>query len=999
MPHPFPTNAILVHSLCQEESTLHHQITDKPQQHILTLKNIYRMLTQPDYPAFSYPVFSKTSLQGQTLVKFWSELFRDALPPGTDLSLFDLSQTRNRSLTRLMNRTGGFYFYEKWYTFLSEQLNTDLLLSLIHAWSRRLEERDYAPQSLTQRLNLFTAEMVRTEDLNSDELTAFFQNLAYALSCHKDSSTGADIPLLFQHSYVLAWLTLYALYGSRMQDMHLTRLRTSSPGVLKLYQTYLQQKHIPSPALLSSRQCVLCTDPLPASEYIGRQALLSQAVDLLLPGHRRLAVTGMRGMGKSEFVRQLLAQLNAHGMYQHLAFIQYKHSLIVSIRKAFPVSRPETDAECLDRVLRLLKSSGENRTLLLIDGLDTIPSEDPGLPILTQSGCDIVITTCLSKLSGFTMMPLPGLSVPESRQLFSLHCLSTANQTRDIDALCAFTAGHPLAIILLASVCRTRFWTAEHLCWKLVRSGFAGLSYVRHAASVSLEDTLSELFDTSCLSPEQASLLQLFSLLPPRSWLPEALLPFAGDICKDSTTLAGLCQMLVDQNWLEVNEKGYAIHPLIASTLRMHAVDADAFRSFLKVLNTEAAADDARIQPFLESALPGIRNLNRDAVQLLTKLETRLPFASRCFIPDHLLESHSMFLSAHRHTRADALDFQAGTAMRDLVQSGRRDRLSESLHSAMALLHNAKKPSSGMESLAFILEQACEDLPDSLCENLLSLIRPQTQDTADSVSFLAASAAVCRACGHDPEKALDMLKNGLELYASLDMHSVVLRSRLQHLTALCLSDLNHRKQAADMLAAVLADMQAEDYRDACCFMLRIRTSRARILMDSGDCEAALHEFRYISSLYQEQYRTDHPDYILMRSTMALTLLRSGKTDEARTIITEILTDETESALSVPGSAVCHRNAAEIFCGAGEYVQARIHAEKAMTLRSSAFGPDSPWTADAQAVFAHVLFCQGQTRHACELMESACRTMAASWHPWNVLLDHARHLLSDMQSAT
>ena len=28
-----------------------------------------------------------------------------------------------------------------------------------------------------------------------------------------------------------------------------------------------------------------------------------------------------------------------------------------------------------------------------------------------------------------------------------------------------------------------------------------------------------------------------------------------------------------------------------------------------------------------------------------------------------------------------------------------------------------------MESLAFILEQACEDLPDSLCENLLSLIR------------------------------------------------------------------------------------------------------------------------------------------------------------------------------------------------------------------------------------------------------------------------------------
>ena len=132
---------------------------------------------------------------------------------------------------------------------------------------------------------------------------------------------------------------------------------------------------------------------------------------------------------------------------------------------------------------------------------------------------------------------------------------------------------------------------------------------------------------------------------------------------------------------------------------------------------------------------------------------------------------------------------------------------------------------------------------------------------------------------------------------------------------------------------------------------------------------------------------------------AAALLRSGGTDEARTVITEILTDDTESSLSVPESAVCHRNAAEILCSAGEYVQARIHAEKAMTLRSSAFGPDSPWTADAQAVFAHVLFCQGQTRHACELMESACRTMAASWQPWNGLLASAQHLLSDMQSAT
>ena len=970
---------------------------EKPQNFILTLKNIYRMLTQPDFPAFSYPVFPKNAMQGQTLVKFWSELFREALPPGTDLSLFDLTLTRNRSLTRLLNRTGGFNFYEKWFTALSDELSPDLLLNMVHTWSRQLEERHYAPQALTQRLQLFVGEIIRAKELNYDELNSFFQNLIRSLSARTGTgSTGAYVPLLFRHSYVLSWLTLYALYGSRLQDIHLSRLRTTGSGMRELYQKDLQQKLVPAPLILTSRQCTLCSDPLLSSQYVGCQGQLSQTIDLLTSGHHKLAVTGIRGIGKSEFVRQLLAKLLAQGLYQRLAFVQYEHSLIESFRRAFPSSLPETDAACLEQVARLLEPGQEGRTLLLLDHLDIVPSEDPNLAILPQLGCDVIITTCLTEINSFTMIPLSGLNVPESRQLFSLHCRSTSNKVQDIDALCTSVAGHPLAITLLASVCRTRFWTAEHLCEELIRSGFTGLTYVRHAVSVRLEDAFSEVFDTSGLASEQLMLLQLLALLPARSWLPEELLPFAGDICKDAITLASLCHMLADQSWLEVSGKGYALHPLIARTLRTRPVDADAFHCFLKALNTSSDSDLPRYYPYLVASLPGIGLLNFDAVCLLAKLESQMSFVPGIFLPDRLFESQRLFLSAHKRTCEETLDFQIGMAMRDLIQDGRRDRLHEYIQAMAPLLRPAKKSPACLESIGYILELGCTHLAGSLCTKVLSMIRPPNQDSSDTVSYLITAAAVHRTCMQDPQEALDMLGEAQRQYEALGLHSPVLQSRLMHLTAQCMSDMNHPLQARQMLESGLSLMQGAGYQDNCYFMLHMRTSYARILMQAGDSASALHEFRYVSSLYESQYKKAHPDYSVLRSMMSLALLRNGRTDEARTVIMGILNAGMTQSLPAPETATCHLNAAEILCSTDEYTQARIHAEKALTLRSTVFGPESPWTADAQAVFAYILFRQGQTQRAMELLDSACRIMDAAWKPWNERLLHAHELRSAIE---
>ena len=46
------------------------QSTDILPHPVLTLKNLYRLISQSDYPMPSYPICSRSVLHGQTLVRF-----------------------------------------------------------------------------------------------------------------------------------------------------------------------------------------------------------------------------------------------------------------------------------------------------------------------------------------------------------------------------------------------------------------------------------------------------------------------------------------------------------------------------------------------------------------------------------------------------------------------------------------------------------------------------------------------------------------------------------------------------------------------------------------------------------------------------------------------------------------------------------------------------------------------------------------------------------------
>ncbi len=83
---------------------------------ILSLKNIYRLLTKEDFPVPSPPVLYKAMRKGLTLTGFWGEMLGDMLALGEQGGkLWQVGEQRNRYLSDLLNRSGAAGFYEDYF--------------------------------------------------------------------------------------------------------------------------------------------------------------------------------------------------------------------------------------------------------------------------------------------------------------------------------------------------------------------------------------------------------------------------------------------------------------------------------------------------------------------------------------------------------------------------------------------------------------------------------------------------------------------------------------------------------------------------------------------------------------------------------------------------------------------------------------------------------------------------------------------------------------------
>lgn len=137
--------------------------------------------------------------------------------------------------------------------------------------------------------------------------------------------------------------------------------------------------------------------PKPCKHFCGRENELNELHELLSK-HNKIFVSGIAGIGKSEFVKAYAA---AHSKdYTNILYFTYPDSLQKLIADMDFSDDLATDDEqtCFKKHNRFLRSLKDD-TLLIIDNFNTTASDEPVLDVLMKYNCKIIFTTrCLFEI-------------------------------------------------------------------------------------------------------------------------------------------------------------------------------------------------------------------------------------------------------------------------------------------------------------------------------------------------------------------------------------------------------------------------------------------------------------------------------------------------------------------------------------------------------------------------------------------------------------------------
>lgn len=906
----------------------------------LSLKNVYRLLSMQDYPLPTPSVFSPNTWRGMTVVSFWRDVFHAAFPAEIPLDIFDTDGKRSRALSVLLNGTGGTGFRKKLFTALSANLTPELLLQLTTTWTTFLTDEQYAAPALAQRLESFIV-LLETGIPAEIACAAHLNTLVEEVQ----KSDQQAIPPLFQHSLLLAWLTIYALYIARRDDPALIALRMNgavSPSAL--YGRYIIQSRSGKLVDITNRNCVLCISPVQAENYLGHSALLGEAAERLGKYHK-LLISGIGGSGKSEFARQLLKHFTSTGCYDRAAYVQYYGSLVESFKNAFPDLSATSDAAVIEECRRLLEGQDNARTLLMIDNMNQTTAEDAALSQLCAYGCDVVITSRLVALDGFDVLSLPPLSPQDSQRLFRIHLQHVQEkQDQDLAQLCASVQGHPLSLVLFAGLCRSKYWSVAKLNEKLQANGFDGLSFVRNGVRATISESFSAVFDFAALEHWERKLLRLIAMLPYIFYLPTDLAPLAADITTDQDELCDYLHLLADRSWLTQSAQGYLMHPVIAETLRLIPASCDDYPLLWKRWNAPDV-DDA-VSPLVRDeqalileALRHTSPLNSNGFDALIKTEQSM--ISGAFTPTGriLLNKHREYLDTHPHSSEDEVLFRINHAFISVMDDdlpGFRQQIEQ----LAALPLNDLDAWPFYPSLCNVIEFACGLVDKQFLNQIYAAIRPRDEGCSNMISYLNSLCVKFRLSDKDLPQAVATAHQSLALIEKLGMETSIPAAGCYIRYAYCLADQGHRADAAPYLKRALDAMASHGYLDTSPTMMQTRTAYALMLVDTGDKQRAIDEYLALQQLYKAQYQTESSGYAQLLCNMATLLSSMENHDKAEVAIREAVAID-ERIGNMKGISGRHISTlGHVLSAAGDHANALPEFHRARPMLAEAFGEDS-----------------------------------------------------------
>ncbi len=531
---------------------------------MLTPREIYRWLSNGiDGDKSTAAIrLSKT-----TLIHFWRELLMTILDDDSLAMLDSTKEKRSRSLSNIMNRSGTAGVMSPLYETFSKELNSAKFMHLTVAWLEVLNRQEPDWFLFMESLCAFEDQCIAGDSAITSEIQDHLETM-------RDEANEAfemDYPSQgFFCSVQMAWLTVYAFLGSHMDSKRIALLRKRDE--FSASQLYMKYRHVTFgrfvPVVLTSHECEACKQALAQEAYV---PCPENVVDLLyerLEKNGKVLISGAGGMGKTELVRQVLVRCGELGRYSRLAFAQDQGDLVSAFQKAFLELREEEPGEVLRSVGELLDKPYSGRTLLVIDNarIDRNPEQWEKVACF---GCDVLVTSRQRELEGFSEFPMAPLGVDETRKLLEVSSgFPLSDSRKEFEQLHCRVQGHPLAVILLGKALKMRSLTVAALNEEIDANGYQNLQLIHRGESESFIEKLRKVFASTIVTPQMRRLLVLFSAMDTVSWPPRNVENLLLDAEPDTGKVPSILYNSYLNGWLELNQHGYSMQPVIAEAMR-----------------------------------------------------------------------------------------------------------------------------------------------------------------------------------------------------------------------------------------------------------------------------------------------------------------------------------------------------------------------------------------------------------------------------------------------
>lgn len=304
-------------------------------------------------------------------------------------------------------------------------------------------------------------------------------------------------------------------------------------------------------------------------DYIGRKNE-EYIIEEALQSNRFILLSGVGGIGKTEVLKHVCSTwINKLKSNKNLCigYMQYNQSMDDTVYQSVKFDKRNNYKEDVEIAWKCLTQIAcRKQCVLFIDNVDQTVEMDKSIEKLYSFPGKVIMTSRLHNFPKFKEIPIGELDEEECVDLFAKKFEGDITSPKIVEEVVIHKAAkHTLTIYLLACIANDNLWSLEELEAKLIEKSF-NLSYCGvNNDYLVLQEEYKKLFDLSNLCEREKKVLIAFSRFPYEFLDVKILLELLGACAQINSVL--FFRILYYKGWLEKNNLGYRMHPIIAKSI------------------------------------------------------------------------------------------------------------------------------------------------------------------------------------------------------------------------------------------------------------------------------------------------------------------------------------------------------------------------------------------------------------------------------------------------